>query len=149
MKHRVQGKRLVVLVLAVICTISLFGASRVQAEPPPPPPKLCPDDWCGVPYPNFHQHDPPTGPGPLALDADARLANPAITNIAEVLGVPTVSILQPIPGASQTTRDVLVKFTTADHTVGSIGTPHLHFHIDGDPIPFMFFNGNQPGLFGN
>ncbi|MBI3943225.1 MAG: Ig-like domain-containing protein [Chloroflexi bacterium] len=147
MRYIVQWKRLAVLAFVLMCLAPLFGASRVQAEPPPP--KLCPDDWCGSPYLHAQGHNPPTGPGPISQDADPRLAGLGSTNIAEVLGVPTVSILQPIPGASQTTRDVLVKFSTSDHAVGSIGTPHIHFHLDGDPIPFMFFNGDQPGLFGN
>jgi hypothetical protein len=64
------------------------------------------------------------------------------------LGTPTINLLSPADGATLNVRDVEVRFEALDHVIGAIGTPHFHLHLDNDPIPFMFFNGDDPTQFG-
>ncbi len=63
-------------------------------------------------------------------------------------GTPTVAVNSPDDGATINTRDVEISFSTLDHVVGPIGTDHIHLHLDGDPLPYMMFNGDDPAQFG-
>jgi glucose/arabinose dehydrogenase len=55
--------------------------------------------------------------------------------------VPTVSIASPLGGASVPVGPLTVSFTVQNHTVGTSGQAHLHFYLDNDPVPYMFYNG--------
>lgn len=55
--------------------------------------------------------------------------------------VPTVSVASPLAGASVPVGPVTVSFTVQNHTIGTPGQTHVHMYLDGDPTPYMFYNG--------
>lgn len=68
-------------------------------------------------------------------DESSNPATPAAT-------VPTVTIVSPAQNATLPVGPVPVSFTIQSFTIGGMGEPHLQFHLDGDPIPYDFFNGS-------
>ena len=66
------------------------------------------------------------------------IAAPAGTN-----SHPTMKISAPSPGQTLATTDVRVTFATDNWSVGGKGDTHLHFHLDSNPDPLMFYNGSD------
>lgn len=92
-------------------------------------------------------------PGGVTAAPRLSSAHPGLSTVADrppsaAAETPTIRVTNLTDGAVLNDRDVEVVFETTDHTAGPIGTPHVHFHLDGDAIPFMFFNGDDPTLFG-
>lgn len=59
-----------------------------------------------------------------------------------VTGTPaTVTLASPSQNATVPVGPVTVSFTTQFFTIGTPGQPHLHFYLDTDPVPYMFYNG--------
>ena len=54
---------------------------------------------------------------------------------------PTVTITSPAQNASVPVGPVTVSFTTQFFTIGVPGQNHLHFYLDADTTPYMFYNG--------
>src|SRR5713226_10095662 len=54
---------------------------------------------------------------------------------------PTVTITSPAQNATVPVGPVTVSFTTQFFTIGTPGQNHLHFYLDTDPTPYMFYNG--------
>lgn len=54
---------------------------------------------------------------------------------------PTVTIVNPVQNATVPVGPVTVSFTTQFFTIGPPGQTHLHFYLDSDPVPYMFYNG--------
>lgn len=54
---------------------------------------------------------------------------------------PTVTIQSPAEGATVPSGQVTVAFATQGFTIGPQGEKHLHFYLDNDPTPYMFYNG--------
>lgn len=92
-------------------------------------------------------------PGPhqvrlvLANSADGELSNPDATKTIEFsIGVPssnppTITITAPAQGTAVPVGPVTVSFTTQFFTIGMPGQTHLHFYLDNDSVPYMFYNG--------
>ena len=66
---------------------------------------------------------PPVTPPPVA-------GNPA-----------TVTLASPAQNATVPVGPVTVSFATQFFTIGTPGQTHLHFYLDNDPVPYMFYNG--------
>jgi hypothetical protein len=83
----------------------------------------------------------------LANVSDVELTNPEATKtIAFSVAVPsgnppTVTITSPAQNASVPVGPVTVSFTTQFFTIGVPGQNHLHFYLDADTTPYMFYNG--------
>ncbi len=83
----------------------------------------------------------------LANVSDVELTNPEATKtIAFSVAVssgspPTVAITSPAQNASVPVGPVTVSFTTQFFTIGVPGQNHLHFYLDADTTPYMFYNG--------
>ena len=83
----------------------------------------------------------------LANTADADLTNAEATKtIVFSVGAPsgnspTVTITAPTQNATVPVGPVTVSFTTQFFTIGSPGQSHLHFYLDADTTPYMFYNG--------
>jgi glucose/arabinose dehydrogenase len=54
---------------------------------------------------------------------------------------PTVTVASPVQNASLPVGPVTVSFTTQFFTIGLPGQNHLHFYLDTDPTPYMFYTG--------
>ena len=54
---------------------------------------------------------------------------------------PTVTIVSPAPNATVPVGPVTVSFTTQFFAMGTSGQTHLHFYLDNDPVPYMFYDG--------
>lgn len=52
-----------------------------------------------------------------------------------------VTLASPAQNATVPVGPVTVSFTTQFFTIGTPGQPHLHFYLDTDPVPYMFYNG--------
>ncbi|MBS3149829.1 hypothetical protein J4455_04020 [Candidatus Woesearchaeota archaeon] len=57
--------------------------------------------------------------------------------------LPGINGNSPIDNQQITQNSVDVTFTNLNFIIGSIGETHLHFYIDSDVIPYMFYNGNS------
>ena len=83
----------------------------------------------------------------LANTADADLTNAEATKtIVFSVGAPsgnppTVTITSPAQNATVPVGPVTVSFTTQFFTIGTPGQNHLHFYLDTDITPYMFYNG--------
>ena len=83
----------------------------------------------------------------LANLSDMELTNPDATKtIAFSVAVPsgnppTITIMSPAQNATVPVGPVTVSFTTQFFTIGTPGQNHLHFYLDTDPVPYMFYNG--------
>jgi glucose/arabinose dehydrogenase len=82
----------------------------------------------------------------LANTADADLTGEATKTIVFSVAVPsgnppTVTITAPTQNAIVPVGPVTVSFTTQFFTIGTQGQTHLHFYLDNDPAPYMFYNG--------
>jgi glucose/arabinose dehydrogenase len=83
----------------------------------------------------------------LANTADADLTNTDATKtIVFSVGAPsgnppTVTITSPAQNAVVPVGPVTVSFTTQFFTIGTTGQNHLHFYLDNDLVPYMFYNG--------
>lgn len=83
----------------------------------------------------------------LTSVTDMELTNPEATKtIAFSVGVPsgnpaTVTLTAPTQNATVPVGPVTVSFTTQFFTIGTPGQNHLHFYVDSDPTPYMFYNG--------
>jgi glucose/arabinose dehydrogenase len=83
----------------------------------------------------------------LANTADADLTNAEATKtIVFSVGAPsgnppTVTITAPTQNATVPVGPVTVSFTTQFFTIGTTGQNHLHFYLDADTTPYMFYNG--------
>lgn len=83
----------------------------------------------------------------LANTADADLTNAEATKtIVFSVGVPsgnppTVTITAPAHNVIVPVGPVTVSFTTQFFAIGIPGQNHLHFYLDADPTPYMFYNG--------
>jgi len=83
----------------------------------------------------------------LANASDVELTNPEATKtIAFSVAVPsgnppTVTITSPLQNASVSVGPVTVSFTTQFFTIGVPGQSHLHFYLDADTTPYMFYSG--------
>ena len=83
----------------------------------------------------------------LANTADADLTNSEATKtIVFSVGAPsgnppTVTITSPAQNATVPVGPVTVSFTTQFFTIGTLGQNHLHFYLDTDTTPYMFYNG--------
>jgi len=53
----------------------------------------------------------------------------------------TVTLASPAQSATVAVGPVTVSFTTQFFTIGTPGQTHLHFYLDTDPVPYMFYNG--------
>ncbi|SPP64556.1 Glucose sorbosone dehydrogenase (modular protein) [Nitrospira lenta] len=53
----------------------------------------------------------------------------------------TVTLASPAQNATVPVGPVTVSFTTQFFTVGPPGQTHLHFYLDGDLVPYMFYSG--------
>jgi len=54
---------------------------------------------------------------------------------------PTVTITSPAQNATVPVGPVTLSFTTQFFTISTPGQTHLHFYLDNDPTPYMFYNG--------
>ena len=54
---------------------------------------------------------------------------------------PTATITSPSQNATVSVGPVTVSFTTQFFTIGVPGQNHLHFYLDADTTPYMFYNG--------
>src|SRR3989344_3841538 len=54
---------------------------------------------------------------------------------------PGVSITIPINNQQYQQNSVDVTFTSLNFNIGSLGENHLHFYLDSDTTPYMFYNG--------
>lgn len=83
----------------------------------------------------------------LANVSDVELTNSEATKtIAFSVAVPsgnppTVTITSPLQNASVSVGPVTVSFTTQFFTIGVPGQSHLHFYLDTDTTPYMFYSG--------
>jgi glucose/arabinose dehydrogenase len=83
----------------------------------------------------------------LANTADADLTSAEATktvvfSVAVPSGnPPTITITAPAQSATVPVGPVTVSFTTQFFTIGMPGQNHLHFYLDSDPVPYMFYNG--------
>ena len=83
----------------------------------------------------------------LANTADADLTNAETTKtIVFSVGTPsgnppTVTITALTQNATVPVGPVTVSFTTQFFTIGTPGQNHLHFYLDADTTPYMFYNG--------
>jgi len=83
----------------------------------------------------------------LANTADADLTNAEATKtIVFSVGTPsgnppTVTITALTQNATVPVGPVTVSFTTQFFTIGTPGQNHLHFYLDADTTPYMFYNG--------
>jgi glucose/arabinose dehydrogenase len=83
----------------------------------------------------------------LANLSDMELANAEATktvmfSVAVASGnQPTVTVVSPTQNATVPVGPVTVSFTTQFFTIGTPGQTHLHFYLDSDPVPYMFYNG--------
>ena len=83
----------------------------------------------------------------LANMADADLPNPEATKtVTFCIGAactmqPTVTITSPAQNSTVPVGPVTVSFTTQFFTIGTPGQTHLHFYLDADTTPYMFYNG--------
>ncbi len=83
----------------------------------------------------------------LSNMTDMELTNPEATKtIAFSVGAPsgnppTVTLTAPTQNATVQVGPVTVSFTTQFFTIGMPGQNHLHFYLDNDPAPYMFYNG--------
>ena len=80
----------------------------------------------------------------LANTADADLTTEAmiVFSVGAPSGnPPTVTITGPAQGATLPVGPVTVSFTTQFFTIGTPGQTHLHFYLDNDLVPYMFYNG--------
>lgn len=83
----------------------------------------------------------------LANTADAELTNAEATKTivfsvgAPTSNPPTVTITAPTQNAAVPVGPVTVSFTTQFFTIGTPGQSHLHFYLDADTTPYMFYNG--------
>ena len=83
----------------------------------------------------------------LANMADADLSNPEATKtVTFCIGAacsmqPTVTITSPAQNATVPVGPVTASFTTQFFMIGTPGQTHLHFYLDSDPVPYMFYNG--------
>lgn len=55
---------------------------------------------------------------------------------------PGISINYPSSDQQITQNNLIISFTNLNFNIGGIGETHLHFYLDNDPIPYMFYNGN-------
>jgi len=53
----------------------------------------------------------------------------------------TVMLASPAQNATVPVGPVTVSFTTQFFTIGTPGQPHLHFYLDTDAVPYVFYNG--------
>ncbi|TKB65640.1 MAG: PQQ-dependent sugar dehydrogenase [Nitrospira sp.] len=83
----------------------------------------------------------------LANISDMELANAEATKtiifsvVVQSGNQPSVTIMSPAQNASVPVGPVTVSFTTQFFTIGVPGQTHLHFYLDNDPVPYMFYNG--------
>ena len=83
----------------------------------------------------------------LANSADADLTNSDATKTIVVSvgppsgNPPTVTLTAPAQNAALPVGPVTVTFTTQFFTIGLPGQNHLHFYLDGDTTPYMFYTG--------
>jgi glucose/arabinose dehydrogenase len=56
----------------------------------------------------------------------------------------TVTLASPAQNATVPVGSVTVSFTTQFFTIGTPGQTHLHFYLDGDLVPYRFYDG--PGI---
>ena len=82
----------------------------------------------------------------LANTADSDLTGEATKTIVFSVGTPsgnspTVTITAPTQNATVPVGPVTVSFTTQFFTIGIPGQNHLHFYLDADTTPYMFYNG--------
>jgi len=86
----------------------------------------------------------------LANMADADLQNPqypeATKTVTFCIGAacamqPTVTISSPTQNTTVPVGPVTVSFTTQFFTIGTPGQSHVHFYLDSDPVPYMFYIG--------
>src|SRR3989344_5741567 len=54
---------------------------------------------------------------------------------------PGISITIPINNQQYQQNSVDVTFTSLNFNIGSLGENHLHFYLDSDTTPYMFYNG--------
>ena len=83
----------------------------------------------------------------LANITDGNLSNPDATKtIVFSVGAPsgnppTVTITAPAQSTTVPVGPVTVSFTTQFFPIGLPGQTHLHFYLDNDPVPYMFYSG--------
>jgi glucose/arabinose dehydrogenase len=54
---------------------------------------------------------------------------------------PTIAITSPSAGATVPVGPVTVAFAVQNHTIGNLGTSHLHFYLDADVTAYHFYGG--------
>lgn len=83
----------------------------------------------------------------LANVSDAELTNAEATKTVMFSvavpsnNQPTVTIVNPAQNATVSVGPVTVSFTTQFFTIDLPGLNHLHFYLDNDQTPYMFYNG--------
>ncbi|MBI4173652.1 MAG: VWA domain-containing protein, partial [Candidatus Aenigmarchaeota archaeon] len=55
--------------------------------------------------------------------------------------LPTLQVLGPADGSEHATGNVTFEFFTTDYAIGGKAEGHLHFALDDDPVPYMFYSG--------
>lgn len=54
---------------------------------------------------------------------------------------PTITMTSPLAGATVPVGPVTVAFSVQNHTIGNLGTSHLHFYLDTDATAYHFYGG--------
>jgi glucose/arabinose dehydrogenase len=62
-------------------------------------------------------------------------------------GDPAITVVSPTEGQLVASGVVVVQFDVQNFTIGALGSPHLHFYLDGDPTVYEFIN--VPGCNGD
>ncbi|MEK6918182.1 MAG: MopE-related protein [Nanoarchaeota archaeon] len=54
---------------------------------------------------------------------------------------PTLVIISPLNGSTTPNSNINITFNTTNWSVGGKLQDHIHFYLNSNPIPFMFYNG--------
>ena len=57
------------------------------------------------------------------------------------VGTATFTVVSPDQGAELPSGTATIEFAAQNFIVGDQGERHLHYYIDGDPVPYHFYNG--------
>lgn len=112
------------------CSISLApanGSSSVAAD--------C-SSGTYTPDPGFSGND--------AFDyevSDGQANSTGTVSVTVTVDPATFSVVSPSEGATLPSGVVTIEFAVQNFVIGDQGQSHLHYYIDGDPIPYHFYNG--------